>query len=85
MENNKLTALRWYDIISLTVIFFAYAIYVSTRFFISSFMQTYYPLEMDIPQNALEFSNSDNYITLILQVIFFMLGYTLFKIEEIRF
>lgn len=85
MERTKLKELRWYDIASLTAIFFAYAIYTSTMFLISSMSQITPTEQMEVMQDAVEFSDYDNYVTLGLQLVFLLIGFAYLKLRKFDF
>lgn len=85
MENNTVTMLRWYDLISLTAIFFAYAIYLSTASLISSAVQIYFVEQVELTQSILEFSDVDNYGNSAFQTIFLLLGFAYLKLRQFDF
>ncbi len=85
MKKEKLIVLRWYDIGALTFILFAYAIYTSTAFLISFMVQPEISGNVMPVKNASDFSDYDNYFTLLLQLIFLLLGFIYLKFRKFDF
>lgn len=76
-DKGKLVNLKWFDILILTVIFFGYAIYLSTM--------SFFALDNPAAAGSIEFSKSDNWRLLLTQGIFLLVAFIYLKLRNFDF